>query len=277
MPTTNAPVVLITGASSGIGRACAAYLHAQGCQVYGTSRHAGPLDNQQSAGNNHLMAMDVDDDASVEAGVRAIVEREGRIDVAINNAGFGIAGAVEDTSIEEAKAQFETNFFGTLRVCQAVLPVMREQGSGLIINVSSIGGVVSLPFQGLYCASKFAMEGLTETLRMEAKPFGVRVSLLEPGDFNTGFTAQRRRTAAAMTHPAYRDRLERTLAVVERDERGGPPPDQVARLVHRIMRQRHPGLRYTTGMLFERVVPALKVIIPPGIFEWGLMGYYRMR
>ena len=145
-------VLLITGASSGIGKICAEYLHGRGYKVYGASRTP-----PSGIGYPHIR-MDVNDDGSVIAGMGEVVDKEGRIDVVVNCAGFGIAGSVEDTSLDEAKAQFETNFFGVLRVCKAVLPSMRRAGSGLIINISSIAGVVSLPFQGFYSAGKFALE-----------------------------------------------------------------------------------------------------------------------
>src|SRR6266498_4866639 len=164
-------VVIVTGASSGIGKSCAEYLKQRGHKVYCASRST---EDQLSDGK---ISLDVDNDDSVNRAVQRVFEHAGRIDVVINAAGFGIVGAVEDTAIAEAKTQFETNFFGVVRVCKAVLPVMREQGSGLIINISSIAGLVSLPFQAFYSASKFALEGMTEGLRMEVAPFGVRIVL----------------------------------------------------------------------------------------------------
>src|SRR6185295_4263495 len=149
-------VIIITGASSGIGKACADHLKSRDHKVYCASRST---EDQLAAGN---VSLDVDDDDSVRLAVQRVLDDAGRIDVVINAAGFGIVGAVEDTSIEEAKMQFETNFFGVVRVCKAVLPVMRDQRSGLIVNISSIAGLVSLPFQSFYSASKFALEGMTE-------------------------------------------------------------------------------------------------------------------
>lgn len=191
------PVVFITGASSGIGKICAEHLHAKGYRVYGTSRRASSTPQAVGSDRFRLIAMDVNSEDSVQRAIQTVLVAEGRIDVVLNNAGDGVAGSVEDTSLDEAQRQLDTNFFGVLRVCHAALPIMRRQASGLIVNVSSLGGLVGLPFQGLYSASKFAVEGMTEALRMEVRPFGVRVVLVEPGDFRTGFTEQRRKAVAA--------------------------------------------------------------------------------
>lgn len=224
-----------------------------------------------------MIQMDVTSDASVERGVKWILEREGRLDVVLNCAGVGIAGAVEDTEVDEARAQLETNFFGVLRVCRAVLPAMRRQGGGYLINISSMAGVIGIPFQGYYSASKFAVEGLTEALRMEVKPYGIRVVLIEPGDFHTGFTANRCKTRAAQAGTDYSACMDKALAVMEADETHGPPPDEVGRLVTRIISTPSPRLRYTVGPISERIAVLLKRLLPAGLFEWGLMKYYRLR
>ncbi len=275
MSTNTNRVVLITGASSGIGQACAKYLHERGYRVYGTSRRAAAEPAADSAGFT-MLQMDVDSDESVANGIKLLLDREGRIDVVVNNAGNGIAGAVEDTSIEEAKAQMETNFFGSFRVCQAVLPSMRKQGSGYIVNISSAAGRISVPFQALYSASKFAIEGLTEALRMEVKPFGIRVAMIEPGDFNTGFTAGRRRNAASGQSSAYTEQFEAALGVMEADETGGPSPDKVGPLLERIINARSPRLRNTVGPFFEKIALGLKRFFPARVFEWGLTKYYKL-
>jgi NAD(P)-dependent dehydrogenase (short-subunit alcohol dehydrogenase family) len=304
-PTASRPqVVLITGASSGIGRACAEHLHARGYRVYGTSRGAAwptghPPDNARAVGQASslpaaassrpagsdvgqasslpytLVPLDVTSDESVGAAIQVVLDREGAIDVVVNNAGFGIAGAVEDTPADEARAQLETNFFGTVRVCRAVLPAMRREGAGCIVNISSIAGLVGIPFQALYSASKFAVEGFTEALRMEVAPFGIRVALVEPGDFRTGFTANRR--VVAGTSDAYRDRRARAVGVMEHDETHGPDPVAVARLVHRIVTLRSPRLRYSVGPASERLVLMLKRFVPARLFERGIAAYYRVR
>jgi len=147
----DARVVLITGASSGIGQACAQHLHQRGYRVFGTSRKA-----QSPGGSFTPIQMDVDDDAPVQYAIDQIIQQTGRLDVVVNNAGITFAGAIEDTSIEEAQAQFETNLFGVLRVCRAALPVMHQQRSGTIVNISSLAGVIATPFHGIYSASKLA-------------------------------------------------------------------------------------------------------------------------
>jgi NAD(P)-dependent dehydrogenase (short-subunit alcohol dehydrogenase family) len=239
--------------------------------VYGTSRHLQPI-----AGLFEMIQMDVDSDESVRQGIALLFEREGRLDVVINNAGCGIAGAIEDTSTEEAKAQLETNFFGVLRVCRAALPIMRAQRSGTIINISSIGGLFGLPFQGLYSASKHAVEGLSESLSMEVRRFGIRVVLVEPGDLHTGFTAARRRTAECQENPTYQACFDSALQVIEHDETHGAPPEQVARLVERIIHSRSPRLRYVVGPFFETVSVIARKVLSARLFEWIIVKYYRV-
>ena len=279
MPRSRCPeetVVLITGASSGIGKACAEHLARRGYRVFGTSRGAPFPPAPTPSGQPVMLQMDVTQDESVRRAVDFIVREAGRLDVVVNNAGFGIAGAVEDTSIEEAKSQLETNFFGVLRVCRAALPVMRAQGEGLIVNVSSLGGVIALPFQALYSASKFAVEGLTEALRLEVRPFGIRVTRIEPGDMRTGFTDQRVRVAAWTRESAYGPYAERVLQVVEHDERSGGAPEAVALLLERIIRSSNPAPRYRVGPAFQRLAAILKGILPARLFEWALAKYYRI-
>ena len=268
-------VVLITGTSSGIGQACALHLTQQGYRVYGTSRQANPARRGQ-APLFELLQMDVDDEASVQAGINRIMQKEGRLDGVVNNAGFRLAGAVEDTTVAEAKAQFETSFFGVLRVCRAVLPIMRQQQSGHIINISSIAGLIAVPFQSMYSAAKYAVEGLIESLRMEVSPLGIRVVLVEPGDFHTQLTINSRKTAASQQNPAYADKFNRAVGVMEHDETHGPSPDQIAPLVERILNHPRPRLRYVVGPAYESVALGLKRVLPAGWFELGLMKYYKL-
>jgi NAD(P)-dependent dehydrogenase (short-subunit alcohol dehydrogenase family) len=282
METNQEKTVLVVGASSGIGRACALHLARRGYRVLGTTRRSesdveADLRRELASSDRlEIIAMDVDEEASVAAGVREVAERAGRIEGVINCAGFGFGGSIEDTADDEAKATFETNFFGTLRVCRAVLPIMREQRSGTIINISSIGGRIAVPFVGLYGASKFAIEGLTEALRMEVARFGIRVVLVEPGDFATGFTDHRRPVRGASENAVYADAYRAALAVIERDERGGASPEAIGRLVTRILSARSPRLRYTVGPIFQRVAVRLKSILPSRLFGWALGQYYRV-
>ncbi|WP_290623769.1 MULTISPECIES: SDR family oxidoreductase [unclassified Archaeoglobus] len=259
-------IVLITGASSGIGKTCAEHLISKGYKVYGTSRKA------KFPPEGHMIQMDVRDDDSVRKCIDYIIEREGRIDVVVNNAGIGIAGAVEETTIEEAKNIFETNFFGVHRVCRAVLPIMRRQRSGLIVNISSIMGLIALPFQPFYSAAKFALEGYSEALRMEVKPFGIKVVLIEPGDINTPFVDNRKIVENRI--PDYKPYFDRVMSIVERNERGGPPPEVVAKLLERVIKAKNPKPRYRVGPFMERVAANLKGVIPDGIFEKLVMRNY---
>jgi len=266
-------VVLITGASSGIGQACARHLARRGYQVFGTSRRPQPGAEEPF----EMIPMDVTDEDSVRQGVATVLARAGRLDAVVNNAGFGFGGALEDTSIEEARELFETNFFGMLRVCRAVLPHLRERRAGTIVNVSSLAGLIAQPFVGLYCATKFAMEGASEALRMEVRPLGIHVVLIEPGDTRTAFTANRRRTQASQAASPYVDNMQRALAVIEHDEQTGASPEAVARLLERILRSRSPRLRYPVASTFQRFAAVARKVMPGGLFEQALRQYYRVR
>lgn len=271
MSGEKSPVVLVTGASSGIGLACARRLARRGYRVFGASRRPPERADEPF----EWLALDVGDDESVRRAVATVLERAGRLDVLISNAGIGYAGAVEDTSLEEARAIFETNFFGTLRFCREVLPYMRTRGSGRIVVVGSLAGLIALPFQGLYSASKFALEGLCESLRMEVRPLGIHVVLIEPGDTRTGFTAHRRWVQSAQIGSAYERAARRALAVQERDETHGVSPECVARVVERVLRLRSPRLRYKAAGFFQRFAAFLKRVLPEKWFEWGVGKYYR--
>ena len=272
-------VVLIVGASSGIGYHCAMHLHNLGYHVYGTSRRADQLVARASGGERYpfrLIQLDVNDDASVAASIDNLLQDESRIDVVVNSAGYGIAGAVEDTSIEEAKQQFETNFFGVLRVCRIVLPVMREQRYGYIVNIGSIAGILGIPFQSMYSASKFALEGLSEALRMEVAPFGIRVVLIQPGNYRTDFTASRVTTAGARDNVAYQDKFKRALHVMEQDEMNAPEPEAVARVVERAITAKSPRLRYVVDPTVARLAPMLKRMLPYPLVEYALKRVFKL-
>jgi NAD(P)-dependent dehydrogenase (short-subunit alcohol dehydrogenase family) len=271
MAQTDPQVVLITGASAGIGRAGALHLAQRGFTVFGASRRP-----PAQPGPVTFIEMDVNETASVQRGVQEVLRQAGRIDVAVNNAGFGFGGPIEETSVPEVQAQFETNFFGTLRVCQAVLPAMRARRSGLIVNISSLGGLMGLPYQGPYSASKYAIEGLSEALRMEVRPFGVRVVLVEPADFRTDFTARRQRCGGAGEGSPYAASFERAMAVIEHDETSGSPPESMGRLLERIIASRRPRLRYRAGSFTEQLAAILKPYLPQPLFEWILRQHYHL-
>ena len=216
-------VVLITGISSGFGLETARLLSQEGHTVYGTVRRAvEPLPKV------HYLQVDVRDKQAVADVVRQVVEKEGRIDVLVNNAGMGIGGPLEFATEEEIRLQMDTNFMGLVHCVDAVLPYMRQQKSGKIFAMSSIGGLMGLPFQGFYSASKFAIEGYCEALRLETKSFGIQVVVLRPGDFATGFTGSRKKVAdeaALEAYPIYKT----AIAKVEHDENGGLKPEVLAK------------------------------------------------
>jgi NAD(P)-dependent dehydrogenase (short-subunit alcohol dehydrogenase family) len=254
-------VVLLTGASAGLGRACAARLNGAGWTVVGASRRG------TVSGASEGLVMDVDDDSSVRDGVAEVIARHGRIDALVAAAGWGLAGAVEQTSIEEAKAQLETNFWGAVRIVQQVLPNMRARGRGRIVLMSSIGGQIGIPFQAFYCASKFALEGLGESLAYEVAPFGISVTLVQPGNFATDFTASRRMANSSIDDVSYRDALEKAISVMERDEMNGADPDAAASVVVKILDARHPPRRVSVGKVGERIGLAAKRIMPFRLFQ----------
>jgi short-subunit dehydrogenase len=255
-------VALVTGGSSGIGAAIVEGLVQRGFRVYATSRKGdGSLRQSETGGFVRMMPMDVDDDASVAAAVATVLAVEGRIGVLICNAGFGIAGAVEDTSIDEAKAQMETNFFGTFRAVKAVLPSMRKERRGLVVVVGSVAGFVSLPFQSLYSCSKAASDALLQAVATETKPFGIRCVLVQPGDTNTGFTAARVvcREAAALGS-AYTARFQASVARMAKDEANGAAPSSVAVPVLRQVFRRNPAMKVTPGLMYKLIGFAFRII-----------------
>ncbi len=251
-------VVLITGASSGFGKAFAELLARNGYRVFGTSRRA----DFSEVNAVTMIPMDVNDEESVRAAVDYVCAQAGTIDVLINNAGYGISGAVEDTTVDEARALFETNFFGVHRVCKAVIPIMREQACGHIINVGSIGGVVSIPFQAFYSASKSALASLSDGLGMELKPFGIRVTRIEPGDYKTGFTSNRVMVDGSRAGSPYQRRCQRAVAVMEHDEQNGADPDKLAAKLLKIIQLDRCGLVYREGMLSQTLLVKLLPLLP---------------
>ena len=263
-------VVLITGASSGFGKATAERLAKHGYMVYGTSR------KEMNNSEIKFLVMDVCDRDSVKRGVEKIVSECGRIDVLVNNAGMGIGGSLEMATEEEISLQMDTNFGGCVNVCQAVLPVMRSQGGGQIINLSSIGGVMGLPYQGFYSASKFAIEGFTEALAAEVRGFGIKVSMVEPGDFATNFTTRRRNSEATAKSDAYGASFARSLSLIEKEENGGLKPEKLAKKIEKIIECRRPRLRYVVANLEQKFSVLLKKILPGNWFVGILRDYYKV-
>jgi NAD(P)-dependent dehydrogenase (short-subunit alcohol dehydrogenase family) len=266
----NKKTVLITGASSGLGKAIAVHLAQQGYRVYGTSRSPGADFSQV-----RMVTLDVTDEDSVQRAVAAVIAEAGRIDVLINNAGSGLCGALEDTGIDEARWQIDTNFFGPVRMIKAVLPHMRNQQGGRIITISSLAGLVALPYQPFYSASKFALEAVNEALRLELSGTGIDSTTINPGDFKTGFTQARvfAKNARAGAHAA---RLAQTVGIYEHDENHGADPALVARLAQRLIESGKMDIRYTVGRLDQRFGMVLKKLIPARWFELIMKSTYSL-
>jgi NAD(P)-dependent dehydrogenase (short-subunit alcohol dehydrogenase family) len=263
-------VVLVTGASSGAGQATARLLAQRGYRVFGTSR--SPTGAEVTPGLE-MLSLDVRADESVAACVNAVSTRAGRLDVLVNNAGYELAGALEELSLEEAKSQFETNFFGVVRTVKAVLPLMRQQNEGLIINVSSLSGIAPIPFMGMYSASKFAVEGYTEALRQELKPFNIHVSLIEPAFLKTPMMSHRQ--VATEQIGAYDPWRQRAYAAIRGHEERGPGPELVADAVLKIVESSAPRLRHVIGTQ-AKVVTRLRQFLPGGAFEQGVRGTFQL-
>jgi len=249
-------VALITGVSSGIGRETAQLVAERGARVFGTVRD---LSRADPIAKVELVLMDVTDDKSVKDGAESVLENAGRIDILINNAGYSIAGGLEETSIEEARQLFETNFFGALRVIQAVLPSMRRHGYGRIVNISSMLGVLPGPYRGMYAASKHALEGYTKTLDQEVRMFGIRAALVEPVYTKTKITANEKNVQTAI--PAYAEQRQRVTEIIEKEIANGDDPHAVAEIVYEAVTAKSPRLHYPVGegvMLswLNRFVPA---------------------
>jgi len=259
MPKT----VLVTGAPSGIGSAIAQLFHRRGFMVYGTSRSADPGSNTEFP----MLQLDVNSNASAQACVNEVLARAGRLDILVNNAGFALSGAAEETSIEEAKEQFETNFFGVVRMVKAVLPAMRGARSGRIITIGSLAGLVGLPYSAFYSGSKFALEGYLEALWFELTPFGISVSLIEPGYVQTPISKAMR--IAADPIAAYDGPRDRAIATVDRSVGKGIAPEVVANTVFRAAQSRKPRLRYRVGA-DSRWLPRLKSIASWNFFAYGV-------
>ena len=250
-------IILITGASSGIGKQTAEYLSSNGHIVYGASRH--PQENHFFSS----VSMDITDERSVKKAVGVIIDKEGSIDVLINCAGIGIAGSVEDTTMDEIKSQFETNFFGTVLITKHVLPSMRKIGSGLIVTMSSMSGVIGLPYQSFYSASKFALEGYTEALRLEVESFGIKIVNILPGDFATNFTVNRNFSKKSQQEDSvYLEKFRKTMEVYAKDEKNGSDSILIAKLVNKVVNTPSPKPRYFIGGKLQMFASILKRILP---------------
>ena len=263
-------VILLSGVSSGFGRAIALELGRSGHKVYGISRRALEDPALESALTGHIRGDLCRADAARQA-VETVLAEQGRLDAVINNAGMGIGGALEDTDDAQLHQLMELNFFAMARLCQCALPAMRRQGAGRIINISSLGGLAGLPFQGAYSASKYAVEGYSEALRSEVHPFGISVYLVEPGDFQTGFTASRQIVGGASP---YAPNCRRALERIEKDETGGSRPEVLAALVARLVERGSGRFRHTAGGIGQRLLIKSRALMGDRLFLRLLRWYY---
>jgi NAD(P)-dependent dehydrogenase (short-subunit alcohol dehydrogenase family) len=267
-------VILITGASSGIGLAAANALQADGHIVYGASRSVSALKNIPFI----PLEMDVTDDGSVNSAIEKIIKAEGRIDVLVNNAGIVTAGPAYSTPVEFAKKQFEVNFFGVVRVSSAVLPGMIEHKKGLVINISSMAGLFGLAYQSKYVAAKFALEGYSQSLRMELQNTGIDVTVVNPGDFKTNNTSTREKLSFALTEPKLETEYTAAIAVQEKNEINGGNPVKVGKLIAKIVGKAKPAHRYLVGDFGQTTLPLIvKALLPSTMFSKMINGYYNIK
>lgn len=265
-------VIVVTGASTGIGKAISDALYQQGNVVYGLSRSI-----QQKDHSFHTMPLDIGDESMIDSVLQEIHANEGRIDVLVNNAGYGIAGPFETTDSQSARSQLEINFFGLAAACRKVIPYMRNQGGGQIINIGSIGGLMGLPFQAYYSASKFAVDGLSQAMRMELRPFNIKVHLVLPGDIKTNFPDSRSIPSSTREGDLYQDQFAATLAKIEEDERGGADPKIVVRQVVSLVSGRRRRFRSVSASFSQRLAVTLQRVLPHSWFEAILRSHFKIK
>jgi NADP-dependent 3-hydroxy acid dehydrogenase YdfG len=266
-------VILITGISSGFGKQTARLLAEKGHSVYGTVRKDTETENQVN-----YLKMNLMDYNSIKQAVASVMDKEGRIDILINNAGMHTGGPIETSPVENIKLQMDTNFIGMVNLIREVLPIMRKQGGGTIINFSSIGGLMGLPFQAFYSASKFAIEGFSEALRMEVKQFNIKIILINPGDFHTSNSANRRNYLAPTgSDDPYNEQFHKTLAVIEKDEANGWEPIVLARKIVKIADSKNPQQKYIIASFEQKLAVVLKYILPGKLFSMILEDHYKIK
>jgi short-subunit dehydrogenase len=264
-------VILITGASSGIGKSAAEFLSAKGFKVYGTGRN--PKINEKNGYS--LIPLDVTKPETISLAIDSIIKIEGRLDVLVNNAGMGITGPIEDTPTNEMRKVFETNFFGAIDMMKGVLPQMRKQQSGTIINVTSIAGYMGLPFRGVYSATKGALDLVSEAIRMEVKEFGIQIATIAPGDVATNIAAGRYHTPV-FENSAYKEKYQMNLDLMDLHVDSGMDPIKMAEKIHQIINLKQPNVHYRVGAFMEKFSTLLKKILPSKRYEKLLMNHYKL-
>ncbi len=263
-------IVLLTGATGGLGNAIARHLSDRGLKVYGTSRKKIKSDNFIA------IQMDLNDSISIRKTVDYLIQKEGKIDILINNAGIGITGSIEETKINDIKKAFQTNFFGMLELTQNVLPHMRKQKKGLIINISSIAGYTGLPFRGIYAATKAAVMRMTEALSAETLSFGIKVVDIAPGDFKTNI-AEGRIYSKPNQQSVYYDDYVRILKMIDDEVDAGLKPQILAHKLYKISQQKNPKLRYNIGIFMQKITPFLITCLPERLFEKLIRKHYKIK
>lgn len=266
-----AKVVLITGASSGIGHSIGKYLHQKGYKVYGTSR--SPKEKMRDG--IHFLAMDVTKPDTIQTAVSEILQQVGKIDFLINNAGMGITGPIEETPDAEIAKVFDTNYFGAIRVIKAVLPSMRKNRGGFIINITSIAGYMGLPYRGIYSATKGALELTTEAFRMELKDFNIKMTNIAPGDFATNIASGRYHAPLTKGSP-YEKHYGNTLKLMNEHVDLGKDPILMAKKVYAVMQEKNPTIHYKVGASIQKFSIALKHILPDKWYEKMLLKHYKL-
>ena len=264
-------VVLITGGSSGIGKSIGEFLSQKGFKVYGTSRNP----NNYPQSKFPIIALDVTKNDTIIECVKTVVDSEGKLDVLINNAGAGITGPIEETPEAEIKKNFDTNFFGPLNVIKAVLPQMRLQNSGLIINITSIAGFMGLPYRGIYSASKGALEIITEAFRMEIKDFNISMTNIAPGDFVTNIAAGRYHAPVLEDSP-YEEKYGSVLKAIDEDVNKGNDPRKVAEKVLQVINTKSPKIHYKVGAFIQKFSIILKFLLPDKMYEKLMINHYKL-
>ncbi len=264
-------VVLITGGSSGIGKSIGEYLSEKGLKVYGTSRSPDKYRESKFP----IIGLDVTHKESIFNCVGSIIQAEGQLDVVINNAGAGITGPIEEIPEAEIKRNFETNFFGPINVIKVVLPQMRKQNSGLIINITSIAGYMGLPYRGVYSASKGALELITEAFRMEIKDFNIRMTNIAPGDFATNIAAGRYHAPIKEGSP-YMKAYGSVLKAIDEDVNKGNDPRIVAEMVYKVIQSKRPKIHYKAGAFIQKFSIVLKRVLPDKFYEKMLLNHYKL-
>jgi len=271
------PVALVTGASSGIGAACAVRLARSGRHVVGVSRSGtigGRSPEEFDGLSLEALRLDIRDPAAIQAAVNGIVERRGRLDSVVNAAGIAVAGSVEDTPIEFVREQLETNLLGAIYLTRAVVPLLRRAAPSSLVHISSIAGQVALPYQSIYCAGKFALEGFCESVRYELERDGIRIHVIRPGSVRTGLTTNRQTASAGAAHSTW---AGKALSINDADELKGVDPDDVARIVEKTLHSVSSRRQWSVGHWHERVALPVRAVLPGEWFRRFVGAHYGIR